>query len=167
MSIWFANSVSSASYRANGVRAFSTRQACLSSPSGCGKPPKTGSPNVFWHRPEPIREQFQAKGIYANDSDDTARGISSPVAVDITPCVTRPAASVRRGLGLGAALLSILLLAAESGDPPAAIPEPILHARPALTRVEVAAGEEQRLSIAVTSPVDARLIAITTDCRCV
>ncbi|MBA2480247.1 MAG: hypothetical protein H0V44_06270 [Planctomycetes bacterium] len=81
--------------------------------------------------------------------------------------MTRPAASVRRGLGLGAALLSILLLAAESGDPPAAIPEPILHARPALTRVEVAAGEEQRLSIAVTSPVDARLIAITTDCRCV
>ncbi len=81
--------------------------------------------------------------------------------------MTCHSATLYRFFGLTAAFLSLLLIAAESSDPPSVIPEPILHASPAFTRIEIPPGEERRLSITVTSPAAARLIAITTDCRCI
>ncbi len=76
-------------------------------------------------------------------------------------------AALYRFLGLSAAFVSLLFIAAESGDAPPPVPEPILMASPALTRIDLAASEERTFTITLTSPVAARLIAITTDCRCV
>ncbi len=81
--------------------------------------------------------------------------------------MTVDSASLYRFAGLTTAFLSLLLIAAESSDPPSLIPEPMLHASPVFTRIEIPPGEERRVSITVTSPAAARLIAITTDCRCI
>ncbi len=76
-------------------------------------------------------------------------------------------AALYRFLGLSAAFVSLLFIAAESRDPPVPVPEPLLTASPSLTRIDLAANEERTFTIALTSPVAARLIAIATDCRCV
>jgi hypothetical protein len=74
---------------------------------------------------------------------------------------------IRRFMIFVAAVLSLLLVAAESDPRPAAEIEPLLHATPMMMRVEVAAGAERTVTIAVTSPTAARVIAATADCRCV